>query len=436
MAILAAFIVPHPPLIVSQVGNGREKQVQKTIDSYISAAKQIAALKPDTIIISSPHATMYSDYFHISRGDGAKGSFADFGAAQVCFDEQYDTRLAMLTAQLAADEGFPAGLTERGSGELDHGTMVPLYFIRQQYSDFRLLRVGLSWLPLREHFRFGQIIRRAVDTLGRRVVYVASGDLSHKLQTYGPYGFAPQGPEYDRQLIDVCSRGALDELLEFDEDMCEQAAECGHRSFVIMSGVLDGDKVKATVYSHEDVTGVGYGVCSFYPTGQDPYVALARKTVEQYVKSGTKPGVTDDIPQEMKAARGGAFVSIHKQGQLRGCIGTIAATQPSLAEEIISNAVSAAVCDPRFDPITPDELEALEINVDVLGEPELIDSPSKLDVKRYGVIVSCGMRRGLLLPDLEGVDSVQQQIAIAMAKGGITQGENITLHRFEVVRHR
>ena len=98
--------------------------------------------------------------------------------------------------------------------------------------------------------------------------------------------------------------------------------------------------------------------------------------------------------------------------------------------------MSAAVCDPRFDPITPDELEALEINVDVLGEPELIDSPSKLDVKRYGVIVSCGMRRGLLLPDLEGVDSVQQQIAIAMAKGGITQGENITLHRFEVVRHR
>ena len=129
-------------------------------------------------------------------------------------------------------------------------------------------------------------------------------------------------------------------------------------------------------------------------------------------------------------------MSIHKKGELRGCIGTIGPTEPSIAQEIICNAVSASSRDPRFDPITEDELESLEINVDVLGEPEQIESMSELDVKRYGVIVSCGFKRGLLLPDLEGVDSVEQQVRIAMSKGGIRQDEPITLHRFEVIRHR
>ncbi|MBQ3935970.1 MAG: AmmeMemoRadiSam system protein A, partial [Ruminococcus sp.] len=141
-------------------------------------------------------------------------------------------------------------------------------------------------------------------------------------------------------------------------------------------------------------------------------------------------------PDEMKNTRAGAFVSIHKNGELRGCIGTIAPTEPSVAQEIISNAISAASRDPRFDPITEDELSQLEINVDVLNEPEQISSLDELDVKRYGVIVSNGFRRGLLLPDLDGVDSPEQQVRIARAKGNIRQDEPIILHRFEVIRHK
>lgn len=436
MPINAAFIVPHPPLIVAEVGRGSEKEVQKTIDSYREAARQIASLKPDTIIISSPHAPMYSDCFHISRGEGAQGSFADFRAPQVTFDEQFDGELAELIANLAKKDGIPLAPKSHRDSALDHGTMVPLYFIRQQYRDFRIVRLGLSWLPLKMHFRLGQLIKDAVDKLGRNAVYVASGDLSHKLQSYGPYGFAEQGPEYDRRLMDVCGRGALGELLEFDEGFCEQAAECGHRSFVMMSGALDGQKVKSEVLSHEDVTGVGYGICTFYPEGEDAYVALARMTVEHYARTGKIPDVPDGLPEEMLSTSAGAFVSIHKGGELRGCIGTILATEPNLAREIIANAVSASTRDPRFDPITQDELSQLEINVDVLGEAEDIDSIGQLDVKRYGVIVSCGFRRGLLLPDLEGVDTPEQQVEIARMKGGIRQGETLRLQRFEVIRHK
>ena len=170
--------------------------------------------------------------------------------------------------------------------------------------------------------------------------------------------------------------------------------------------------------------------------GCDPWVRLAWQSVESRVLYHRTMEVPEGLPEALTGVRAGAFVSIHKQGRLRGCIGTISPTRGSLAEEIIQNAVSAATRDPRFDPIRPDELKWLEINVDVLGEPEAIDSQARLDVKRYGVIVTRGDHRGLLLPDLESVDTVEQQVAIARRKAGIGPNEKVELQRFEVIRHR
>ena len=144
----------------------------------------------------------------------------------------------------------------------------------------------------------------------------------------------------------------------------------------------------------------------------------------------------EGLPEEMYSRRAGVFVSLKKDGRLRGCIGTIAPVRGSIAEEIIENAISAAIKDPRFHAVEPDELEHLVYSVDVLGDAEKISSPEELDVKRYGVIVSRGYRRGLLLPDLEGVDTAEDQIEIARQKAGIPEdAEDITLERFEVVRH-
>ena len=433
MAILAAFMVPHPPMIVPAVGRGSEKQIQKTIDAYEQVADEIAALAPETIIITSPHTVMYADYFHISPGKGAKGDFGRFRAAQVCFDEEYDRELVNELADIARGQGFPAGVMGERDKRLDHGTMVPLYFIRRKYTGAKIVRIGLSGLPLSEH----------------------------KLQDYGPYGFAEEGPQYDARIMDVCSRAAFGELFDFDETFCDRAAECGHRSFVIMAGAFDGLAVKATQLSHEDVTGVGYGICTFYPgekdesrhflkqylggaakrlaekrAKEDPYVQLARKSVEYYILHHRKMEMPEDLPEELLTKRAGAFVSIHEHGKLRGCIGTIAPVRDCVAREIIDNAVSASTRDPRFDPIRAHELKWLEISVDVLGEAEPIKSPAELDVKRYGVIVTKGMKRGLLLPDLDGVDTVEEQISIAKSKAGIADWDtNVELQRFEVVRH-
>lgn len=461
MAILAAFMVPHPPMIVPAVGRGSEQQIQKTIDAYEQVADEIAALAPETIIITSPHAVMYADYFHISPGRGARGDFGRFRAAQVRFDEAYDRELVSELASIASEQGFPAGVMGERDKQLDHGTMVPLYFVRNKYKGAKIVRIGLSGLPLSEHYRLGQMIREAVDRTGRRVVLIASGDLSHKLQDYGPYGFAEEGPQYDARIMDVCGRAAFGELFDFDETFCDKAAECGHRSFVIMAGVFDGLAVKATQLSHEDVTGVGYGICTFYPgekdesrhflqqylegasrrlaekrAQEDPYVQLARKSVEYYILHHRKMEMPENLPEELLTRQAGAFVSIHEHGKLRGCIGTISPVRDCVAREIIDNAVSASTRDPRFDPIRADELKWLEISVDVLGEAEPISSTAELDVKRYGVIVSKGRKRGLLLPDLDGVDTVEEQISIAKSKAGIAAWDNnVELQRFEVVRH-
>lgn len=458
--ILAAVMVPHPPLIVSEVGRGEEKKIQKTIAAYKKAARFVAAYEPETIVILSPHQIMYADYFHISPGKGAKGDFGNFRAGDVKFEVSYDTEFVEELCLLANQRNLPAGTMGERDKKLDHGTMVPLYFVEQFCHNYKIVRIGLSGLPLARHYELGECIREAAERLGRRTVIVASGDLSHRLKEDGPYGYREEGPAYDERIMEVMGTGNFAELFDFSEKFCEKAGECGHRSFTIMAGAFDRTDVRAECLSHEGPFGVGYGICTYEVLGENPernfgqqfeekerarlaelreredvYVQLARKTIEKYIISGRKLEVPKELPAELREQRAGAFVSIKKDGQLRGCIGTIQAVQPSLAEEIIENAISASVRDPRFSPIEPEELEHLVISVDVLGKPEEISSPEELDTEQYGVIVTKGRKRGLLLPNLEGIDTVEEQIAIAKQKAGIGEREEVKLQRFEVVRH-
>ena len=168
--------------------------------------------------------------------------------------------------------------------------------------------------------------------------------------------------------------------------------------------------------------------------GLHPVVQLAKETVESYIREGKTPkprGLTPEMRE-----RAGVFVSIHKHGQLRGCIGTFEPAKDNVAEEIVANAISSATRDPRFPSVIASELDDLEYNVDILTKPEPVTDISQLDPKKYGVIVESGWKKGLLLPDLEGVDSVEEQIAICRLKAGILAGEPIKLYRFQVRRFR
>lgn len=489
MSIVAAYAVPHPPLIVPTIGGGREQEISHTIAAYQEVARRIAKATPDTLVISSPHTEMYLDYLHIAGGPSAQGTFAQFGASREGSSVTYDCEFVRELCQLAQTEQLPAGTAGERDPSLDWGVLVPLHFIQAAWEEVhpgtvthfhglpqlpcKVVRMGLSGLSPEDHYRMGMLVQQVAEKLGRRVVYVASGDLSHKLATDGPYGFAPEGPLFDELACDAFRTGDFLKLLTADPSMCERAAECGLRSFQIMAGALDRTPIVAELLSHEGPFGVGYGVAAFTPTGptgsdasrafedqyiawhtkemerlrhsESPLVQLARFTLERYVREGKRTNPQRDLPEdllnslpdELFHTRAGAFVSLKKNGQLRGCIGTILPTRDNLAEEICANAVSAGTHDPRFSAVETSELDELVYDVDVLSTPERISSPDELDPARYGVIVSTpDGRRGLLLPDLDGVNTVDEQLSIAARKGGIDLADSgIQLERFTVTRY-
>lgn len=185
----------------------------------------------------------------------------------------------------------------------------------------------------------------------------------------------------------------------------------------------------------------------------DPYIKLARFAIEEFVRTGKIIEVPKNLPKEMLNEKAGVFVSIHKktlrlrsgnnqeEGEFRGCIGTFQPTKDNVAQEIIDNAIAASSHDPRFPRVTSNELTDLQISVDVLEKPEPVaasDMRLAMEQKKYGVIVKSAhdSRTGLLLPDLEGIDTPEYQIAIAREKAGILPDEEIHLYRFEVTRHK
>ncbi len=460
MSIQLAAIVPHPPIILPRIGQGQEREIRATIEAYREIARRVRQLAPDTLVMISSHATSYADYFHISPGKKARGDMHRFGAEQVRVTAAYDEEFVLALEQNAKRAGLSAGTRGERDKSLDHGTLIPLTFLAEDELPCEVVRVGISGLDAVEHYRLGKCIKKTAEELGRDVVVVASGDLSHKLLESGPYGYSPGGPEFDKQATAAMEQGDFCALMTMDAELCEEAAECGLGTFWILAGTLDRTDVKSELLSYEGPFGVGYAVAAFTPeginesrafdvlcqraerervgkrrAGEDAFVRLARQTVEAYVKTRETPPLPEELPEELTNRRAGVFVTLKRAGRLRGCIGTISAVTDSIAEEIQRNAVSACSEDPRFEPVQPEELGRITYSVDVLGPTERIDSPDALDVKRYGVIVVSGYRKGLLLPNLEGVDTVEEQIKIAKRKAGIPEDERCRMERFEVVRH-
>ena len=259
MSIQAAVAVPHPPIILPEVGHGEEEKISATSSAYKKISQRIVELNPDTIIITSPHSIMYADYFHISPGEGAP---------QVALKINYDTEFVKILSDKAMAEFIPAGVLGEKNSALDHGTIIPLRFLQLAGLDFdkvKFLRIGLSGLNSAVHYKFGKIISDVADELGRKVVFIASGDLSHKLKEDGPYGFVPEGPQFDAEVMENLSSADFLKLLTMDNVMCNRAAECGLRSFWIMSGALDRKNIRDMLLSGMTVeeiskeTGLGRG---------------------------------------------------------------------------------------------------------------------------------------------------------------------------------
>ena len=204
MSILGAVAVPHPPIILPEVGHGEESKISATTDAYNEISRRIVELSPETIIITSPHSVMYSDYFHISPGNSASGNMAQFRAPQVSISINYDADFTKKLTANANAANIAAGTLGERNPSLDHGTMIPLYFLKNAGLNFdrvKFVRIGLSGVNNSIHYRFGQAIAKTADDLGKNIFFIASGDLSHKLKSDGPYGFVDEGPQFDSEVM-------------------------------------------------------------------------------------------------------------------------------------------------------------------------------------------------------------------------------------------
>ena len=459
MSIVAAYALPHPPLLLPEVGQGAERKLQLTQNAYERAMKEAAELAPETVIVASPHTVMYADYFHIAPGEMASGDFAAFGAPDLRVMADYDEPFAKELAKAAAAEGIAAGGVGGRGAALDHGVMVPLSFLEAHTADFRLVRVGVSGLSPKEHYVFGRCIARVAEELGRRAVFFASGDLSHRLTPDAPRGFAPEGPRFDKACMKYLEEGDFLKLLRMEPALYQPATECALRGLWMLAGVLDARALKIKKLSYQGTTGVGYGLVSFKVTREDPrrsfveryemlerrareerraaeddYVRLARRAVETIVRTGKLPPVPAELPEEM-TGRAGVYVMLTRDGAPRGTYGTFEPSAKSIVDEITRNAAHAARNDTLVAPVTEEELDALDITVDVLSEPELVDGADALDPKTYGIIAESRGRKGVMLPAAPGIETAEEQLRAARKKAGIPEDAEIRIWRFTSERH-
>lgn len=462
--IVMGCLAPHPPVMIPEVGKSDASQTRFTINGVNEMAKAVKACEPECLIFITPHGNLFADAISFLREPELYGDLGAFGASDVKFKCQNDLDLLTVWERRCLKHGLNiVGIDSRTryrgvNHNLDHGTMVPMYFLnRAGLNDIPCVVISQAGIAVDELYLSGRCMQEACLELGKRAVVIASGDMSHRLSEEGPYGFNPKGPEFDRRITEILQDGDVMGLLTMPEDLREEAGECGYRSLVMMMGAFDGREIATWIYSYQKPFGIGYLAAAVAPTGEaapsvyeqikaeykkrvneardgeSPLVTWARQVLEAYVlgeELPARPAVDDPLFEE----RAGVFVSLKKKGQLRGCIGTFMPTTPNIREEIRENAIAAGTRDPRFDPVSRDELAEIVYSVDVLTTPEPCERED-LDPRVYGVIVRSGRRSGLLLPDLEGVDTVDKQLDIALKKAGIRPGEPYTIERFKVKRY-
>jgi aromatic ring-opening dioxygenase LigB subunit len=264
--IVFAGIAPHPPLVVPGIGKDDAKKVKATREAYEKFAADLAETEPDVIIVISPHMVHYPHLFNVSGMKKLYGSFESYGMSDFDWHGHNDTKLAGEIVDTAEDADLPSIYYDNGETEyeLDHGVMVPLYFIKEKMEhSFKVLPIGYSNATRAEHFSFGQVISEVCDQKGQeRIALVASGDLSHRLLEVAPAGTTYTGKEFDAEIVRAVKKGDEYSLVNIDENILENAGECAYRSILIMLGAITGRECAPKVYSYEAPFGVGYLVAN------------------------------------------------------------------------------------------------------------------------------------------------------------------------------
>ena len=446
MPAVFACVTPHPPVIVPAVGRGRERDVQDTLDAFAQLRARLAEAEPDVLLFICPHGVVTRDRFHVLRGR-LVGNLERFGAREVAFDRAADGPLIDAILQEAEARGIRLDAVEEWEAN-DHSAWVPLHYLEPAAPSSTVVMLSISFGSAEDHYALGRVVAEVMAGSAKRVAIIASADGAHTLREDGPYGFHPASIEFEERFHTAFERWDLEQMLGFDETFRMQAGEDSIPSVAFLMGALSYHDVTTRILASEGPWGVGYmtglvevGRVRGYGEPQATMsvtpaeVRIARAAVEAYVQEGKRLADVPFAEERLRSRAGGAFVTIvDGAGALRGCIGTTIPTEARLLDEIVANAIGAASRDPRFSPVKAEELPGLRYKVDLLSTPERIADRNELDAARFGVVVESGEKRGLLLPDLAGIETVAEQIRVACEKAEIGEGEPLTLWRFEVRR--
>jgi aromatic ring-opening dioxygenase LigB subunit len=268
--LLGGYVFPHPPIIVPEIGKGREDEAVKTVEGCKNLALDIKDKNPDTIIVLSPHGPTFSDLLSIEYRSSIIGNFNNFGDYEFSMKLENNFELADLILEEAYSEKFPLlKIDDKIKKEiglpnsLDHGALVPLYFIKEQLPSFKIVDINMGFLPYDKLIRFGQYINKSIKLSNSNAVIVASGDLSHRLTKDAPAGFSKRGKEFDEMIVEIIESGNLEELTLFKEEFLDEAGQCGLRSFITMFGAINQYDYTSEVISYEGPFGVGYCTSKF-----------------------------------------------------------------------------------------------------------------------------------------------------------------------------
>src|SRR3989475_978334 len=366
---VAGALVAHPPILLTEVGGERSQRVRATADAMRQLDGILSTVDAPLAVVVSPHSPASMTSLPVRRAAHAAGDLARFRAPEVRVEAQVDVALAAALVVDGQRAGFSLIWAEES--ELDHGVVVPLHSLPRTMAGKRCIFLGVSGWPLSRFVEFGDWLQRRLQD--RSAILIASGDLSHRLTPDAPYGFRPQGPLFDRLVIDALRARSWEQIEALDPDLVEEAGECGLRPLAILIGAGRAAKLNSQVLSYEGPFGVGYPVVAFTASAA-PAVSLdiqtlGRHAIESYLRTRKLIDPPEPIPIELQAPSA-VFVSLRMHGELRGCVGSLRPTEATAAHELIRYAVASAVRDPRFDPVRLDEVSALMIQVQLLDPPE------------------------------------------------------------------
>lgn len=261
MGLVFSSICPHPPLLIPTIGGPELEKISNTVKALERLNKDFVQVKPETVIVISPHASSLPQAFGVFKAKKFSGNFGAFGDFSTELGFEADQELIKDILGESEKEKIPAQTLDYA--DLDHGVLVPLYYLTKNVPKLKLVVISFTLLNLQTHFKFGQILHKIIKHADEKIAVIASGDLSHRLTFDAPAGYSPRGKEFDEKLIDLLKKNDVKNILNLDPELIEEAGECGLRSIVILLGILDKIDYKPEILSHEGPFGVGYLVANF-----------------------------------------------------------------------------------------------------------------------------------------------------------------------------